>query len=347
MSQVIGDPAQRQVPHDLSRDHEGGEHARLPGRRAEHGDRVHGIEPARHGPHRGAGARGEVPGEVRVAAEYRGYSPQLSAHRDDGRPRRRRRLPYRGERGVGDGHEHRAEEEAEAVAPRSRHRREQPRGDQAGAQSRHAGAHPREGEEAAAKRGGDGAGDHVHPGGHEHAARRRDDQQHGEEEDEREPGRGDGEGEGGRGQDQVRRPLPDRVPHDERELLRERLRVARHEEGRQVPADGHERGNGADHDVGRAEMRGEGGQDGGLAGERERDHEEPEVHAQREQIVAQVAADEGVRRVGSERGGGAGGDGHGKFRLPGYRNRARGPCLAGEIGPMIGGCCSPMRGSIP
>ena len=130
VSQVVGDPPQHQVSHDLPRDHEGGEHAHLPGRRPQHGERVHGIEPRRHGspPQRRRARRGY---QARLASPRSIAGTRRSCPRIEmtGRPRRRRRLPDRGERGVGDGHEHRAEEEAEAVAPRSRHRPKQPDAD--------------------------------------------------------------------------------------------------------------------------------------------------------------------------------------------------------------------------
>src|SRR2546430_523750 len=78
---------------------------------------------------------------------------------------------------------------------------------------------------------------------------------------------------GGDGQDEKWHALPDRVAEHERKLLGEGLRVARGEERREEPPEGHHRRDRAEDDVRGAEVRREGGQDRRLRDEREADHE--------------------------------------------------------------------------
>ena len=114
------------------------------------------------------------------------------------------------------------------------------------------------------------------------------------------------EGERGGGEHEVGRPLPHGVAQDERQLARERLRVAGDEQRRQVPADRHDRGDRADHHVGCAQVGGERREDGRLPREREAHQEQAEVEPQRDQVVAQEAPGRivgGHGGIGHPRGG--------------------------------------------
>ena len=64
------------------------------------------------------------------------------------------------------------------------------------------------------------------------------------------------------------------------------------EERRQEPPQRHDGGDGADHDIGRAEMRGERGQDGRLRREGQPHEKQRKVRAERDGIVPDVAPGE-------------------------------------------------------
>ena len=157
------------------------------------------------------------------------------------------------------------------------------------AEAAHARREVREREEAPAQRDRNHPPDHVHPRRHEHPADAGDDQEHQEQHAERR-GRGAlGEEERGERQHDERHPLPDRVAQDERELSRERLGVPGREQGRQEPAERHDRRDRADDDVGRAQVGRERRQNRGLGREREPHDEQRVVGAERRHVVAQVS----------------------------------------------------------
>ena len=215
--------------------------------------------------------------------------------------RSRRGLPRGRQCGERERHEERAAEEADAVAGRGRDCRQDVRRRQAAAEAADAPEDARRREEPAAEPRGDAAADDVEPGRHQRAADGGQQEQHEEHEGLGEGRRPSREKEGDERQPEQREALPDRVAEDERELPRQRLRVARHEERGQEPPGRHDGGDRADDHVRGAERGDERRQDGGLRPERQTDQKEPEVSAERQEVPAEVRHLERVVVAGRRR----------------------------------------------
>ena len=290
MAPAIGEPAQRGVAHHLAHEQERGEDTHVGGGgipRSKGVDRVEAVADRADHPER---PRREKPREVRIPAEEHTDPGEILAQRHCRRRGGRGRLANDDQRGErkpqADGGAH----EAQTVAGRRRDHRQDARRHDAGDQAARAGREVRESKEASAQRDRDDPPDQVHPRRHERPADPGDDQQHQEHQAERQRRSAIGEEERGQRQHDERHALPDRVAHEERQLPLERLGVAGGEQGRHEPAKRHDRRDGADDDVGRAEIGREGRQDRGLRGEREPHDEERVVGAERHHVVAEIHA---------------------------------------------------------
>ena len=288
----VGEEAEDEVARDLAREEHAGERGHPPGRRLPGPQGIDRVEAPGHGADRGEGAGNEEPAQVAVTREQGGDPAQIGAHRLQRDDRGGGRLPDQGQRHVRQAHAERGAEEADAVARRRRHPGEKVGGAQAADQAPGAAQDIGHSEEPTAQRGRNRPAHDVHPGRHEHAARARHDQEQQEQRGQGDGGRRSGHEEGDEGQCQKRNALPEREAHDEGQLARKRLRMPGREERRQEPSQRHDGGDGADHDVGRAEMGGERGQDGRLRREGQPHEKQRKVRAERDGIVPDIAPGE-------------------------------------------------------